>query len=406
MILEGIGLTTDGAAPNSIDRLRVIHIIGGLDPAFGGPSYSVPRLCEALAAVGTEATLLSVGNEDALRKTSGRGFFDYRFAWDYAHTPLLRGLRSSTDFSRALRNRAASANVIHNHGLWLMPNVEAGWIAVRSRRPLVVSPRGMLSPAALRFSRMKKQAFWRIFQGAPIRRAACIHATSEQEYQEIRSFGLHNPISIIPNGVDVPPVVERSGEAGNHRVVLALGRIHPKKGLDQLVRAWAEIEPVRPGWQLRIVGPSEAGHSDKLGTLAASLRLARVSIEGPVYGHAKETVFRDADLFVLPTMNENFGLTIGEALATGMPAISTKGAPWRKLEVERCGWWIDHGVAPLAAALANATAMPREELRVMGLRGRAWMARDFSWDRVARDMIDTYRWLTGTAEPPPSVRLT
>jgi glycosyltransferase involved in cell wall biosynthesis len=135
-----------------------------------------------------------------------------------------------------------------------------------------------------------------------------------------------------------------------------------------------------------------------------ALGLARVSIEGPVYGEEKQAAYRDADLFVLPTMNENFGLTVGEALAAGMPAISTKGAPWSGLEAQGCGWWIDHGIEPLAAALANATAMSCEALSAMGAKGRAWMARDFSWDRVGRDMTDAYRWLTGGTETPPTIR--
>ena len=115
-----------------------------------------------------------------------------------------------------------------------------------------------------------------------------------------------------------------------------------------------------------------------------ALGLTRVSVEGPIYGDAKTAAYREADLFVLPTLNENFGLTVAEALAAGTPAISTKGAPWSGLESEGCGWWIDHGVEPLAAALAHAMALPREALKAMGDKGREWMARDFSWDRVAQ----------------------
>ena len=286
-----------------------------------------------------------------------------------------------------------------------MPNVAAGWAAARARKPLVVSPRGMLAPAALAFSRLKKRAFWRLLQGPAIRRAACLHATSEQEYEEIRAFGLTNPVAIIPNGIDLPELIaEQTASTPADRVVLSLGRIHPKKGLDRLVRAWATIEAGHPGWRLRIIGPGEAGHDDELRALAAALGLARVSIEGPVYGDAKFAAYRDADVFVLSTLNENFGLTVAEALASGTPAISTRGAPWSGLEAQGCGWWIDHGVDPLAASMANAMAMPREALQAMGAKGRSWMARDFSWDRVARDTVTVYRWLTGEVEAPPTVR--
>jgi glycosyltransferase involved in cell wall biosynthesis len=387
-------------------RLRVVHVIAGLEAAHGGPSYSVPRLCEALVAAGTQTRLLSVVGVEGSCLISDRGYDDQRFPWDYVHTPIVRDLRTSSALSLALRSSSVSADVIHNHGLWLMPNVQAGWAAVRAQKPLVVSPRGMLSPAALAFSRLKKKVFWRLLQSRAIRQAACIHATSEQEYQEIRSFGLTNPVSVIPNGIDLPQAVAEPNRRGQtHRVVLSLGRIHPKKGLDRLVRAWSEIEASRPDWRLRIVGPSEAGHHDELKAFAKSLRLVRVSIEGPIYDEAKQAAYRDADLFVLSTMNEDFGLTVAEALAAGTPAIATKGAPWSGLEAEGCGWWIDLGVAPLAAALANATAMPCETLRAMGSKGRAWMGRDFSWAGVAREMTNVYQWLATGAEIPRAIRL-
>lgn len=387
-------------------RLRAVHVIAGVDPAYGGPSYSVPRLCEALAATGAEMTLLSVARRDGeQRDTNDKGYRDCRFKWDYAAIPILRELRSSWGLSSALRSTAMTADVIHNHGLWLMPNVKASKASVIGRAPFVISPRGMLASAALAFSRLKKRAFWCLLQGRAVRRAACIHATSEQEYEDIRGFGLTNPVAIIPNGIDVPhSTAQPTDSTALERVVLSLGRMHPTKGLDRLVYAWSKVEPQFPGWRLKIVGPPEVGHGDELRGLARRLGVARVSVEDPVYGDAKTAVYREADFFVLPTLTENFGLTIAEALAAGTPAISTRGAPWSGLEREGCGWWIDHGVEPLAATLAHAMALPREVLKTMGNKGRDWMVRDFSWDRVAHDMLNVYRWLARNTEPPPAVR--
>ena len=286
-----------------------------------------------------------------------------------------------------------------------MPNVSAGGAAASGPTPLVVSPHGMLAPAALAFSRLKKQAFWALLQGRVIRGASCLHATSEQEYEEIRGLGLTNPVATIPLGIDLPGVIAplAAGPA-LERVVLSLGRIHPKKGLSRLVQAWSKVEAGYPGWRLKIVGPAELGHDNELRALAVALGLTRISIEDPVYGEAKTIAYQDAAVFVLPTLNENFGLTVSEALAAGTPVISTKGAPWSGLEQKDCGWWIDHGVEPLAAALAQAMALPREALKAMGDKGRQWMARDFSWDCVAHDMLSVYLWLARRAPPPPAVR--
>jgi glycosyltransferase involved in cell wall biosynthesis len=386
--------------------MRAIHVIAGLDAAFGGPTYSVPRLCEALASAGVESSLLSVADAGGRPCDVVRGGYrDRRFAWDYVRVPILRAARASSGLVRALRDSAPSAAVIHNHGLWLMPNVYAGWEAARARTPLLIAPRGMLSLVALAFSRLKKRAFWNLLQGPVIRKAACMHATSEAEYQEIRAFGLANPVAIIPNGIDLPkPKEKASTSARADRVVLSLGRIHPKKGLDRLVRAWAHVEPQYPLWKLRIIGPAEAGHDAELRTLTTKLGLSRVSIEGAIYDAEKQEAYQEADLFVLPTLNDNFAMTIAEALAAGIPAISTKGAPWSGLDTQGCGWWIEQGVEPLVAALQEGMAMPREELKAMGAKGQTWMARDFSWDRVARKVIAVYRWLSRGSEPPATIR--
>jgi glycosyltransferase involved in cell wall biosynthesis len=328
------------------------------------------------------------------------------FPKDWARVPVVRDLRCSSGLARALHELAPKADVIHDHGLWLMPNVDAGRVALLARKPFIVAPRGMLAPAALAFSRFKKAVVWALLQGEVVRRAACIHATSEQEYNEIRDFGLNNPVAIIPNGIDLPdPRARPVSGAVAGRVVLSLGRIHPKKGLDRLVRAWARLEAAHPDWRLRIVGPDELDHASELVALAAKLKARRVSVEKSVSGDAKIAAYEEAGLFVLPTLNENFAITVAEALAAGTPVIATKGAPWHDLAREGCGWWIDHGVEPLSAALANAMVMTREALQAMGAKGRAWMARDFSWDHVGRNMLKIYRWLSLGGEAPGTVRL-
>jgi glycosyltransferase involved in cell wall biosynthesis len=385
--------------------LRSVHVIAGLDPAHGGPSYTVPRLCQALTTAGSDARLFSVATADRYDITVSEND-DRCFPRDWARVPVVRDLCCSLTLARALHDATPNVDLIHDHGIWLMPNVDAGRAALRARKPFIVAPRGMLSPAALGFSRTKKRIVWTLLQGDVVRRASCIHATSEQEYHEIRHFGLINPIAIIPNGIDPLEIDSQSKVATKFgRIVLSLGRIHPKKGLDRLVRAWAHLESAHPEWQLRIVGPDELGHASELAALAAELKTRRVSIEGPVAGDIKTAAYREAALFVLPTLNENFAITVAEALAAGTPVIATKGAPWDGLEREGCGWWIDHGVEPLVAALAKAMTMRREVLQEMGAKGREWMARDFSWDRVARDMLDVYRWLASGGEAPSTVRL-
>ena len=155
-----------------------------------------------------------------------------------------------------------------------------------------------------------------------------------------------------------------------------------------------------------IVGNAEVRHDVELRNLANSLGVTRLDIKEPVYGDAKWLEYTSSDLFVLPTLNENFALTVAEALVCGVPVISTKGAPWGGLEVEGCGWWIDHGVDQMAATLRHATALPTQERMAMGKLGKLWMARDFSWSSIGAEMANVYGWLHGTTYKPDCVYLT
>lgn len=318
---------------------------------------------------------------------------------------MLRQLKLSMALQAALRKGAVSADVVHSHGLWIAPNIYAGQAAAAASKPLVVSPRGMLSPGALQFSTIKKRLMWKTWQGPAYRKAAAWHATSKAEADEIRAFGIRAAVAIIPNGIDLPIQVAAHSPDKGQRTVLFLSRLHPKKGLPNLVEAWLRLAPLRPEWQLVVAGPDEGGHRGDLEAVVRSRNVPRIAFTGPLYGRAKDALIVEADLFVLPTQSENFGIAVAEALATGIPAIVTNGAPWQGLESERCGWWVEQGVEPLLAAMLEATTLPASERRAMGLRGRAWMQREFGWDAIGRDMSNVYRWLVGDGPPPQCVDL-
>jgi glycosyltransferase involved in cell wall biosynthesis len=378
--------------------MKIAHIVASIESEAAGPSYSVPAMCRGLAGLGGAVELLSLGAPGELVVD---GVVDRRFAGTLAWLWPARRLGLSVALDRAL---AASRHAVwHMHGLWMMPNVYPARRAAGRDLSLLLSPRGMMSPEALRFSAARKRLFWKFLQSRALDAVDCFHATAPEEAEAIRALGFAQPVAVIPNGIDLPPPAAPSRRL--RREVLSLGRIHPKKGLDRLVAAWARLEPTHPEWRLRIVGPDEGGHAAELTALAASLRLTRVSIEPPVFGAEKWRLMQEAELFVLPTLNENFAMTVAESLACATPVISTKGAPWPGLVDEGCGWWIDHGVEPLVAALGQAMGLPPERLAAMGRSGRAWMERDFGWDGVSRRMMAVYAWLRGAGERPADVRL-
>jgi glycosyltransferase involved in cell wall biosynthesis len=283
------------------------------------------------------------------------------------------------------------ADLLHNHGLWMMPNVYPGWVAKRYKIPLVVSPRGTLSQSALCSGSVIKKIFWPFIQRPSLSGVTCFHATASSELDDIRRMGFRQPVAVIPNGIDIPQA--KGQRKRGVRTLLFLGRIHPIKGVDRLLHAWSALETRHRDWRLRIVGPDSQGYLAKMRAIARELDLQRVEFTGPLRGEAKLNAYREAELFVLPTLSENFGVAVAESLACGTPAVVSKGSPWANLNAKEAGWWIDTGTAALEACLDNAISKSPEVLEAMGRRGRDWMERDYSWSSISSKMIASYRWL-------------
>lgn len=367
------------------------QIVASIDDEAAGPSYSVVSLSQALSASGCDSKVMAIG-----RRISEPGL--EIFGNDWALVPGVRRLMCSAPLLRALDIAARRGAVLHGHGLWLMPNIQPARIAARHRVPLLVSPRGMLGPEALAFSSVRKKVMWALAQRRALELVDCFHATSLNEFEDIRRMSIGAPVAVIPNGIHIP-----DSEPNPTYTILHLGRLHPKKGIDRLVEAWSRLAIDFPAWRLRIVGPSEIGYRQALEAQVARLKAPRVSFEASLFGPDKWRAYRTAGLFVLPTLNENFGMVVAEALAAGTPVISTKGAPWPGLVEQRCGWWVDHGVDALEAALRHALTYSPGDRLAMGLRGRDWMRREFGWEGIAARMAATYQWCLGKGARPEFV---
>lgn len=360
--------------------LCAVHTAASLDEAYGGPARSVPRLVEALRARGVEGTLLALTGGTALPMVA----------------PAFRGR-----IEAAVQGRGPC--VIHDHCLWRPSHRAAAAVARERGLPFVVSTRGMLNPWAMRHKRWRKHVAWFLYQRRALERAVLLASTTE-EAEHLVALRLGRPVAVIPNGIDADAAVPRAERpsARLHRA-LFVGRLYPVKGIDLLLRAWAAVRPA--GWLLEIAGPDEAGHRSELEALAATLGVRHVTFVGPLTEAAKWVALAGADLVVVPSRSESFGLVVGEALAAAVPVLTTVAVPWPSMETAEAGWRVPVTVEGLAAGLQRATALDDGQRSAMGARGQALVRAQYAWPAIAARIEAVYRFLLDGGAPPPDLTL-
>lgn len=339
--------------------MKIIHIVRSLIKT-SGVSVFVAELANAQAQEGHEVYLY--------------------YTWDPEY-PLGANVRA-----RCLQNLdeiKENPDVVHIHGLWSFDMIRAMIWCRKSGKRYVVSPHGGLMPRVLNKGWLKKHIFYWFFLKRNLQCAAAIHCTGESERNAVEALGLKPPKIIVPLGCKIPPSVERMGD-GNQRNVLFLGRLGEEKGLLYLLDAWKSVD--HRGWKLTIAGPSWLGYGEKLKSKVEDEGIEGVEFTGSADEKMKDTLYRASDLFILPSPMENFSMVVLDALAYGVPVICTKGTPWKCIEENRCGWWIEsNSVAVICTALEEAMNLSRSEMQAMGGRARK-LAAQFSWPEVAKKL--------------------
>ena len=322
--------------------------------------------------------------------------------------------RYAPDLSRQLSS--LTPDLVHTHGIWTYLSVTAvRWSRSKggvTPRPYVVSTHGMLDPWALHNSHWKKIIAGFAFERRHLKNAACIHAINRAEAAAIRAFGLKNPICIIPNGVEVPAsnAADRTPPWPAHtisdrKVLLYLGRLHPKKGLSILLRGWKEAFKHEQDWILVIAGWDQGGHRRELEQLTRELKIAdSVQFTGPVFGKARDTAYQNADAFVLPSLSEGQPLVVLEAWSHARPVLMTQECNLPEGFENGAAIRMSATVEGVAGALGKLFASEKSALEEMGCRGRDLVICNFSWSQIASQMFAVYKWLLGHSAQPECVQ--
>lgn len=374
--------------------MRVLHITPAFFPAtyWGGPIYSVYGLCSALAKL-PDVTLRVLTTDSAgpdrsesVEVTS----FPMYYPEGYEVFFCRRWWAASVSPGMILRlwSMIRWADVVHLTAVYSPPTIPTLLICRVLGKPVVWSPRGSLQrwEGATRLS-LKRAWEWN--SNVLINRQSCVlHVTSEQEATDSRTRIPDADIIHIPNGVDIPEALPaRSWLPDGKLRLLYLGRLHPIKGLENLLRALKALEDETIS--LAICGSGDEAYSRSLQLLVREFGLERrVSFQGHVTGEKKMKTFMQADVCVVPSFTENFGMVTAEALAHGVPVIASKGTPWAEVEVRGCGLWVENSPERLAEAICSIRSKILPE---MGARGRDWMQEEFGWNFIAEKMLNLYQ---------------
>ncbi|PSQ92334.1 MAG: glycosyl transferase family 1 [Proteobacteria bacterium SW_6_67_9] len=309
---------------------------------------------------------------------------------------------------------AAPADVLHLHALWMYTSVASLRWARRTGKPHVVTINGMLDPWAVENSRWKKRLAGWVYENANLREAACLQVNTDAECEALRDYGIDTPACIIPNGVVLPvdegvappPWANRAGSGS--KVLLFLGRLHPKKGLEELIDGWHRAQQASTddnAWELMLVGWDDGGYEAELRRQVRRLHLSdSVNFLGPRFGDEKEAAFHHADAFILPSHSEGLPMAVLEAWSHRLPTLISPACNLPDGREAGAALSVAPSADSVAETLAHLWQRPASELTHMGEQGRALVERKFTWPRVAQQLYAVYQWVAGHSPRPDCVR--
>lgn len=391
--------------------MHIVHVTASLSRLGGGVSPVVWSLARHLADRDASTCVAGLSDAHTVEDSEPQEKVSV-----YA-SPVVgpRALGYSPGLRRCLETETARVDIVHSHGLWMCPGREARRLAQQAQVPLLISIHGMLEPWAVQRSRWKKKLAGWLFENRNITAASCLHALCDAEAQNLRALGLRNPIAVVPNGVELEPFDALPTrelawtlwpDLRDQRLVLFLGRIHPKKGLLNLIAAWDTLADQFPEWRLVIAGPDSVGHlSEVQAAVRRTGRSQSVTFTGSVQNRNKLALLAAADVFSLPSFSEGFSVAVLEALASRLPVLITRGCNFDEVADAGAGIIAEPAMESIAEGLTDLLRADTVRRAQMGDKGRTLVSKNYAWPHIAEQMLRVYQWVLHRADKPDFVRL-
>lgn len=382
--------------------MKMLHVIASIAPRYGGPSSVVVHLCRKMAKLGHEATIFTtnINGKENLNVPLDRPVYTDGVKVRYFPVQWPRYYTVSLPLGRALAKDTSKFDIIHIHSIYSFHTLVASHYCRKFNVPYLIRPHGSLDPYLTERHPVRKRVYTLLFLQRDLDRAAAIHFNTQEEMRLTESFEIKAPGVVVPNGIDPSEFSDPSAqglfrrkcpELKDKEIILFLGRINFKKGLDILARAFGEVARKRENAYLVLTGPDNEGYGMKVRAwLRGEGALGRSIFTGMLFGEEKLPILKDSDIFVLPSYTENFGIAVVEAMACGLPVvISNRVNIWREVSDAGAGIVTDcdsHQVAEAILRLLDDRNL-REE---MGKRGKRLVEEKYTWQKVARQMIEVY----------------